>query len=273
MSDLVKISMVNGIADIRLNRADKYNALSPEMFQAVVAAGESVATNRSVRAAVLSGEGKGFCAGLDFGTFSRVTSDGKNILEESTDGTYPNLFQKAAYIWKQIPVPVIAAIHGSAFGGGFQIALGADIRLAAPDARFSIMELRWGLVPDMAASQTLRDLVRLDVVKELLFTGRIFDASEAQRLGLITRICDDPLNEALRLAADIANKSPDAVIAAKYLLETTWHGNPPEAFRLEETLQKSLLGSPNQVESMKANFEKRMPDFQDPAHATPGRND
>jgi enoyl-CoA hydratase/carnithine racemase len=265
MSELVTISMENGVADVRLNRPDKYNALSPEMFEAVVAAGESVAANRSVRAVVLSGEGKGFCAGLDFETFNQVESGGKNVLEEkTTEKTYPNPFQNAAYVWKQLPIPVIAALHGSAFGGGMQIALGADIRLASPDTRLSIMEVKWGLVPDMAVSQTLRDLVRIDVAKELIFTGRIIGAEEAQQLGLITRISDDPHAEALKMANGISRKSPDAILAGKRLLETTWHGNPMDAFKLEEALQISLLGSPNQVEAMKANFEKRAPNFQDP---------
>lgn len=264
MPDLVTISIKNRIADVRLNRPDRYNALSPEMFEAIVKAGKSIEVNRSIRAVVLSGVGKGFCAGLDFEEFRQMKSSGKNMLEEKTDGTYPNLFQKAAYVWKQLPVPVIAALHGSALGGGMQIALGADIRLASPEVRLSIREIQWGLIPDMSASQTLRDLVRLDVAKELVFTGRIIGAEEALRLGLITRICDDPLAEALKMAGEIAQKSPNAIIAGKRLLETAWHGNSETGFRVEEELQISLLGSPNQVEAIQANLEKRMPDFQDP---------
>lgn len=264
MSDLVKITTENGVADVRLNRPDKYNSLSPEMFEAVVAAGESIANNRSVRAVVLSGEGKGFCAGLDFGTFTKVESGGNSVLSEKTDGSYPNPFQNAAYIWKTLPVPVIAAIHGSAFGGGIQIALGADIRLATPDARLCVMEVNWGLIPDMAASQTLRDLVSIDVAKELVLTGRVVSGEEAKQIGLVTRICDDPLAEALKMANEIAQKSPDSIIAGKRLLETAWHNSPEEGLKLEEELQKSLLGSPNQVEAMKANFEKRAPNFQNP---------
>jgi len=264
MPDLVTISIESAVADVRLNRPDKYNALSPEMFEAIVAAGESIAVNRSVRAVVLSGEGKGFCAGLDFETFSQIKSDGLNLFEEKTAGAYPNPFQNAAYVWKRLPVPVIASLHGSAFGAGMQIALGADIRLASPDARLAIMEVKWGLVPDMAATQTLRDLVRLDVAKELLFTGRIVDAAEAHHLGLITRVCDAPLVEALKMANEIAQKSPDAILAGKSLLEKAWHSHPEDGLRLEEKLQKSLLGSPNQVEAIKANFEKRAPQFQDP---------
>lgn len=264
MPDLVRITIENRVAHVVLNRPDKYNSLSPEMFEAIVAAGESIAGNRSVRAVVLSGEGKGFCAGLDFETITKIESSGKKVLSEKTDGVYPNPFQNAAYIWKTLRIPVIAAIHGSAFGGGLQIALGADIRLARPDARFSVMEVKWGLVPDMAISQTFRDLVSMDVAKDLTLTGRIVNGEEAQKLGLVTRICDNPLADALKMAKDIAKKSPDSIIAGKRLIETTWHSSPEEGLRLEEQLQKSLLGSTNQVEAMKANFEKRVPEFQDP---------
>jgi enoyl-CoA hydratase/carnithine racemase len=263
MSDLVKITIEGGVADVRLNRPDRYNSLSPEMFEAVVTAGQSIDANRSVRAVVLSGEGKGFCAGLDFETFTKVQSSGNSVLAEKTDGTYPNPFQNAAYVWKKLRVPVIAAIHGSAFGGGIQIALGADVRLARADARLCIMEVNWGLIPDMAASQTLRGLVGIDVAKELIWTGRVLSGEEAQKLGLVTRICDDPLAEALKMAKGIAQKSPDAIIAGKRLIETAWLNPPEVGLKLEEELQKSLLGSPNQVEAMKANFEKRPPDFLD----------
>ncbi len=264
MSNLVKISIKNGVADVRLNRPDKYNSLSPEMFEAIVATGESIGADKSIRAVVLSGEGKGFCAGLDFGTFTKVESGGNSVLAEKTDGTYPNPFQNAAYIWKTLKIPVIAAIHGSAFGGGIQIALGADIRLATPDAKLSIMEVKWGLIPDMAASQTLRDIVSIDVAKELILTGRVLSGEEAQKLGIVTRVCKDPLSEALKMAEEMAQKSPDSIIAGKQLLETAWHGSLEDGLKLEEELQKSLLGSPNQIEAMKANFEKRAPNFKDP---------
>jgi enoyl-CoA hydratase/carnithine racemase len=166
-------------------------------------------------------------------------------------------------IWKQVPVPVIAAIHGVAYGGGLQIAMGADIRLAAPDARFSVMEIKWGLVPDMSGTQTLRDLVRLDVAKELTFTGRIVEASEALDLGLVTRIAEDPLTEAREMAAAIAAKNPDAIAAAKKLLETSWRGSRKEGLELEESLQRSIIATPNQLEAAAANFEKRAPNFSD----------
>jgi enoyl-CoA hydratase/carnithine racemase len=263
MADLVTITVQDHVADVRLNRPDKYNALNPEMFKAIIAAGKSVAQDRTVRAVVLSGEGRGFCAGLDFeGFVSMGKGGGIGLLEPSKDGP-ANAAQMTGYVWKQVPVPVIAAIHGVAFGGGLQIALGADIRFATPDARFSVMEITWGIIPDMSGTQTLRDLVRLDVAKELTFTGRIVEAPEAAQLGLVTRVCDDPLAEAHALAREIVDRSPHAVAAAKQLLETAWRSSTEEGLKLEEKLQLSLMGTPNQIEAATAKFEKRPPKFTD----------
>jgi enoyl-CoA hydratase/carnithine racemase len=164
-----------------------------------------------------------------------------------------------------MPVPVICALHGVAFGGGLQVALGADIRLAAPNARLSVMEIKWGLVPDMSLTQTLRDLVRLDVAKELTFTGRIVGAEEARELGLVTRVVDEPLALALEMAREIAGKSPDAIRYGKKLLEESWHADPATGLGLEASLQSELIGSPNQLEAVKANFEERPPKFADSA--------
>jgi enoyl-CoA hydratase/carnithine racemase len=250
------------VADVRLNRPEKYNALSPQMFKAIIEAGKAVAKDTSIRAVVLSGEGRGFCAGLDFEGFVEMGKGSFNILEKMEGGP-ANTAQMTGYVWKQVPVPVIAAVHGVAFGGGLQIALGADIRLAAPGTRFSVMEITWGIIPDMSITQTLRDLARLDVAKELTFTGRIVEAEEAARLGLITRVCADPLAEAHKLAAEIINRNPYAVAAAKKLLETAWHSSAAEGLRLEESLQRTLIGTPNQIEAATANFEKRLPKFAD----------
>ena len=270
MSDLVTIDINNYIADVRLNRPDKYNALSPEMFQAIIHAGETVKRDKLIRAVVLSGNGKGFCAGLDFTSFQKMAS-GSDAFSEQESGnllTKPadapgNSAQYVGYVWKQMPVPVIAALHGVSFGGGLQIALGADIRLASPDAKFSVMEIKWGLIPDMSGTQTLKDLVRLDVAKELTFTGRVVEAEEAAKLGLVTRICDDPLKEAMEMAEVIAGKSPDAIASGKKLMETNWHASIEEGFKLEETLQVALISSPNQVEAVMSNLENRSPDFKD----------
>lgn len=268
MTDLVTIDINQGVADVRLNRVDKYNALSPDMFAAIIAAGESLADNREVRAVVLSGNGRGFCAGLDMGSFQGMAGGGSGASGGTggllkRDERPENHAQRPAYVWKRLPMPVIAAIHGVAFGGGCQIALGADIRFAAADARLSVMEIKWGLVPDMSLTQTLRDLVPLDVAKELTFTGRILSGDQAHALGLVTHVVEDPLAAALELAREIAGKSPDAIRAGKKLLEESWRADERTGLELESTLQTQLIGSPNQVEAVKANFENRAPQFAD----------
>jgi enoyl-CoA hydratase/carnithine racemase len=267
MTELVTIDVQDHVADVRLNRVDKYNALSPDMFQAIIAAGESLAERRDVRAVVLSGNGRGFCAGLDMGSFQGMAGGSRGgggtgaLLER---GELPeNHAQRPAYVWKRLPMPVITAIHGVAYGGGCQIALGADIRFAAPTAKLSVMEIKWGLVPDMSLTQTLRDLVPLDVAKELTFTGRILSGEEAKALGLVTHVVDDPLEAAMALAREIAGKSPDAIRAGKRLLEASWRADERTGLELESKLQIELIGSPNQVEAVKANFENRAPVFKD----------
>jgi len=267
MSDLVSISIDDHVADVRLNRPEKYNALSQGMFEAIVGAVDSLSRNKTVRAVVLSGEGRGFCAGLDFERFGEMASGsvkGGLNLSDRLEGKITNGAQYICYGWKQLPVPVIAAVHGVAFGGGFQIALGADIRLATPDSKFSVMEIKWGLIPDMSASQTLRDLVPIDVAKELVYTGKIISGQEASDLGLVTRVCEDPLSEALKLAREIAGKSPHAIRAAKRLLNEAWHGDDSKGMLLESQLEVTLISSPNQAEAVKANFEDRPPQFEDP---------
>lgn len=268
MSDLVTIETKAGIADVRLNRPDKYNALSSDMFKAIIEAGESLAEARDVRAVVLSGNGRGFCAGLDMASFQGMaeTEEGAAGVTASllsrTDSP-ENYAQRPAYVWKTLPMPVIAAIHGVAYGGGCQIALGADVRFAAPDAKMSVMEIKWGMVPDMSLTQTLRDVVPLDVAKELAFSGRIVSGTEAKELGLVTHVVSDPLAAAMSLAEEIAQKSPDAVRANKRLFEESWHADARTGLELEASLQTALIGSPNQVEAIMANFEKRPPEFKD----------
>lgn len=264
MSELVTIEIENGIADVRLNRPDKYNALSPEMFKAIIDAGETLAKNKEVRAVVLSGNGRGFCAGLDMGSFQNMTenkeSSTSSIMERTAEQP-ENFAQRPALVWKRMPVPVIAALHGVSFGGGCQIALGADIRFAAPDMKMSVMEIKWGLIPDMSITQTLRDIVPLDIAKELTFTGRIMNGQEAKDYGLVTHVAEDPYAAAMELAKEIAGKNPDAIRSGKHLLETTWHGEERASLELEESLQRALIGSDNQVEAIKANFENRAPQF------------
>jgi enoyl-CoA hydratase/carnithine racemase len=262
MQDRVTVSLSQGVADVRLNRPEKMNALDSAMFEALVATGRGLRSERGLRAVVLSGEGRAFCAGLDVASFGGG-GGGRSLLERS--GPSPaNFAQSAAWVWAELPVPVIAAVHGVAYGGGLQIALAADIRFVAPDARLSVMEVKWGLIPDMTGSQTLRRLVRLDVAKELTYTGRVISGTEAAALGLATHVSDTPREAALELAREIASKSPTAIRAGKQLLDASGLVDLETGMRLEESLQKSMFGSPNQVESVRANLEKREPRFKDP---------
>jgi enoyl-CoA hydratase/carnithine racemase len=265
MTELVKITIEQHVADVRLNRPEKYNALNPDMFKAIIEAGQTIARDTTVRAVVLSGEGRGFCAGLDFEGFIQMSggkADGIDFLQR-VPGQIANYAQLPGMIWKQVPVPVIVALHGVAYGGGLQIALGGDIRLAAPGTRLSVMEMKWGLIPDMSATQTLRDLVRIDVAKELTFSGRVVEADEAAQLGLVTRVCENPLAAARQMAAELASKSPHAIVAAKQLFEKAWHATAEQGLQMEASLQRTLIGTPNQIEAATANFEKREPRFAD----------
>ena len=265
MSELVTVEVNDGVADVRLNRPEKYNALSPEMFKAIIDAGERLAEARDVRAVVLSGNGRGFCAGLDMkslqGLVDPELSQTGALL--SRGERVENFAQRPAYVWKKLPVPTIAAMHGVAYGGGCQIALGADIRFAAPDAKISVLEIKWGLIPDMSITQTLRDVVPMDVAKELTFTGRVLNGEQARQAGLVTHVADDPHASAMELAREIAGKSPEAVRAGKKLFETSWHADERTGLELESALQESLIGTPNQTEAVRANFENRAPDFKD----------
>jgi enoyl-CoA hydratase/carnithine racemase len=266
-AERVTVAIKDGVADVRLNRPDKLNALDQAMFDALVETSGKLAADPSVRAVVLSGEGRGFCAGLDFTSFQAMASDGTRgrvtQLGDRSAGRITNHGQQAAYGWTEMPVPVIAAIHGVALGGGFQIALGADLRIVSPDAQLSVLEIRWGLVPDMTGTFMLRQLVGLETAKELTFTGRMVSGEEAVKLGLATRVSEDPREEALMLAAQIAASNPDAIRAAKRLLNQSGRV-PLERQLLDESREMgALIGSPNQVEAVAAYFEKRPPVFAD----------
>src|SRR5690242_2154165 len=269
MEQRVSISVTDGIADVRLVRGDKMNALDAAMFEALVAATERLGKESGVRAVVLSGEGRAFCAGLDMGRFAAMKESGGHGVPgaESRDLTrrthgLANFAQQAVWGWRQLPVPVIAAIHGVAFGGGFQLALGADLRFVAPDARMSIMEIKWGLVPDMAGTPILASLVRGDILRELTYTGRIFSAQEAMSYGLATRVCEDPLAAAFEVAGEIASKSPEAIRAAKRMLNNLAI-DPGPALLAESAEQMKSMGEANQREAVRANMEKRAPRFAD----------
>ncbi|HTQ21569.1 crotonase/enoyl-CoA hydratase family protein [Mycobacterium sp.] len=264
--DRVRVRIAdNGVATATMVRADKHNALDQAMFEALVDAAEQLAGDASVRAVVLHGEGKSFCSGLDVASFMGGEG-GTGVLLVRDEDRPANLAQRVAYDWSLVPAPVIAAIHGNCFGGGLQIALGADIRIAAPDAKLSIMEIKWGLVPDMAITQTLPRLLPIDVAKELTFTGRIVSGSEGCELGLVTRTAADPLSAALALADEIALKSPDAIRAAKCLYNGTWTSNDPAtALARESVLQTGLIGTPNQIAAVVAGMSGERPVFANPA--------
>jgi enoyl-CoA hydratase/carnithine racemase len=262
----VSCTVAGGVADVRLDRPAKLNALDRAMFAALIRTGRDLAGDPRVRAVVLSGNGNGFCAGLDLTEFRAMAGGNREpvrVDDDDYDGPAQATGQRAAHVWAELPVPVIAAVHGVAFGGGLQIALGADIRLVAPDARLSVMEIRWGLIPDMTGTQLLPELVGRDVAKELTFTGRVVSGEEAARLGLATRAEPDPRAAALALAAEIAGKSPDAVRRAKTLLDLAGRTGLTEGFTAEQTAIRALIGSPNQVEAVRANLENRDPDFTD----------
>jgi enoyl-CoA hydratase/carnithine racemase len=275
VEDRIQVAMNGGVADVRLVRTDKMNALDDAMFSALVETGERLKADKSVRAVVLSGEGRAFCAGLDMGNFGKMasgerrggeSSSGGNLVTDQRTAAGSNRAQHAVMVWREIPVPVVAAVHGVAFGGGFQLALGADLRFVAPDARMSVMEIKWGLVPDMAGTVLLRGLVRDDIGRELTFSGRQFTGEEAFQLGLATRVCADPRAEALAWAADVATKNPHAIRAGKRLLDLMLAGADQHALlKAESEEQVALIGSPNQVEAVMSNMQKRAPVFADAA--------
>jgi enoyl-CoA hydratase/carnithine racemase len=241
------------------------------MFQGLADVGEQLKTEAGVRAVVLSGEGSSFCAGLDFASFQTMADGTRPSPDDDTspgamkDGRITHLGQQVCWVWQEIPVPVIAAVHGHALGGGMQIALGADIRLVHPETQMSLREVHWGLVPDMTGTFMLGSLVRADVAKELVFTARVFDGREALALGLATRLSETPHDAAMSIAREIADRSPDAVRGAKALLNGLFNQGAAQQFAEERRVIGSLVGRPNQIEAVMANFEKRPAAFTDPS--------
>ncbi|TGX53360.1 crotonase/enoyl-CoA hydratase family protein [Sphingomonas gei] len=254
----VTIAIEDHVADVRLARPDKLNALDPAMFAALIDTIAQLADIKGLRCVVLSGEGRGFCAGLDMASMAGAGS-GVDLTARSHG--LANDFQQVAWGWRTLPVPVIAAVHGVTFGGGLQIASGADIRIAAPDSRLSVMELKWGIVPDMAGFALWQGSVRDDVLRELVYTAREFDAEQAQTLGFVTRIAADPHAEAMAVARAIAGRNPDAIRAAKRLANL--QADAGTVLLEESREQAALLRSPNQIEAVMANLQKRAPSFTD----------
>ena len=261
-NERILVSQDEGIAHVRLSRPDKMNALDPAMFDAIIAAGDLLRSAPGVRCVVLSGEGRAFCAGLDTASFATV-GQGATPITERTHGN-ANRFQEVAMTWRKCPVPVIAALHGVCFGGGMQIASGADIRIAAPDTRLAIMEMKWGLVPDMGGFALWRGLVRRDVLRELVFTNREVRGEEAQALGLVTELAADPLAAAQALAREIASRNPDAVRAAKRLADAMFEQGEDALLLAESEEQGRIMRQPNQVEAVMAGMAGRAPVFRDP---------
>jgi enoyl-CoA hydratase/carnithine racemase len=275
-NDRVTVTISDGIADVRLDRADKRNALDPPMFDAIAKAGHDLVTNREIRAVVLSGNGNSFCAGLDFGSFQSMADSGKNGdgSKASTNssenagamqpGAITHLAQEICWVWQEVPVPVVAALQGHALGGGMQLALGADIRVAHGETQFAMREVHWGLIPDMTGTLMLSRLVRDDVAKDLVFSARIISGVEAHALGVVTRVSDTPFETAMQIAREIADRSPDAVRGAKALINRLSNAGAAEHFAEERRIIYSLIGKPNQVEAVMSNFEKRPAKFRPP---------
>lgn len=257
----VSTEIKDHIAHVTLTRGDKMNAVDPQMAEAIVAAGQSL-MEADIRAVVLSGEGKSFCAGLDVMSFAQLAAqDPEGVVMPRTHGN-TNLFQEVAMVWHRLPVPVIAALHGAVFGAGFQLALGADIRVASPETRLAAMEMKWGLIPDMGGMVLLPRLVRSDVIRQLTYTAEPVDAAQAERWGLITELADYPQARAMELATQIAGKSPSAIRAAKRLIGFATSGaGEDEVLLAESREQADLIGKPHQMEVIAANMAKRAPKF------------
>jgi enoyl-CoA hydratase/carnithine racemase len=261
----VSVKLVDGIADVRLTRPDKRNALDPAMMEQITAAGEQVKAMPGARAVVLSGEGASFCAGLDLGSMRSLAGDGPRrdarAVSEIPEGEITHRGQKMCWVWQELSIPVVAAVHGHALGGGFQLALGADFRIVHPDTQLSLREVYWGLVPDMTGSLTLARLARADVLKDLMFSARIFDGREALELGVATYVSETPLKDAEALARGYAERSPAAVRAAKALANNLLYGDAAGQFAAERRLIHGLAGTAEQAEAVRAHFEQRPPAF------------
>ncbi|MEM7432416.1 MAG: crotonase/enoyl-CoA hydratase family protein [Pseudomonadota bacterium] len=264
MTDPVELDIQDHIAVVSLNRPDKFNALNMDVFRALIESGDEIIANRSVRAVVLKGNGENFCAGIDVSIFSsgELGDPTPHLLPQQ--GSIANFFQRSAYVWREVPVPVIGALHGIVYGGGLQIALGADLRYCTPASQFSIMEIKWGLIPDMSITTTLARQMPADKLRELAFTGRVFDGKEAAELGVVTEVVEDAAAKAAEIAANIAGRSPDAIRAMKQLFGQAEDLDAAAALRLEAELQASVMGQPNQIEAVMANMERRAPKFSDP---------
>jgi enoyl-CoA hydratase/carnithine racemase len=268
MQDRVTITMLeDGIADVRLIRSDKMNALDPAMFSGLTEAIDQLKETPGLRVVVLSGDGPAFCAGLDLSSLGKSNdkSDGDKTRRGLTPRTkgVSNDPQYVAYGWREIPVPVIVAAHGVAFGGGLQLMSGADVKFIHPDTRCAVMEMKWGLVPDMAGFPLWRENVRGDVLRELTYTNREFSGREAVAFGFATHVSETPREDAMALAKIIALKNPQAIRGAKRLFAVQSHSTDAELLQAESIEQDGVIRKPNQIEAVKASMDKRKPVFVD----------
>lgn len=251
----------NGVAEIALNRPDKMNAIVWDMVREMIDAAKTLGADPATRAIVLRGEGRAFCAGLDKSSFGKMvetgqsSSSGADLLARNHG--IANLPQYAGLVWRECPVPVIAALQGVCIGGGLQIAMGADIRIASPDCRLSILEMKWGLVPDMSGMVTFPRSIRGDVLRRLIYTNEMLSGEPAQQAGLVTEIAEDPLARARALAAEIASKSPSAMRSVKALINAAEENDPAEVLLDESRRQIEAIGSPDQIETVMAALEGR----------------
>ncbi|CAI8197699.1 MAG: crotonase/enoyl-CoA hydratase family protein [Planktomarina sp.] len=258
------LQMIDGLAIVTLNRPSKKNALSKILFEELFDVGTQLQKKERLRAVILTGAGNNFCAGIDLNFLQTLLPRMEEVQDQMCNppvGEDANWFQRPCYIWRLLQVPVIAAIDGICIGAGLQLALSADIRLASPTTRMSIMESKWGLIPDMGITQVLPQLMRADQAKELMMTGRMLDATASERVGLITRIVADPLSAAKDLAKEIMGLSPEAVNGSKVLIDKTWNLSPGLGLAVEAQMQSKIIGTPNQIESVVARLEKRSANF------------
>lgn len=251
LQNRVDIDITNDIAFVTLNRADKHNALDLSMFKAIDATIRSLRKNRQIRAVIVQGRGEDFCTGLDINSVMGGSKTILSLLAKWWPGK-ANLAQRVSCHWRKIPVPVIMAIQGRCWGGGMQIALGGDFRIVSENSSYSIMETKWGLIPDMAGSLGLRELVAKDVAYKLTMTADVISAQTALVYGLVTEISDNPLQSAMKLASAISSRSPDAVAAVKTLYGRTWRAVSWKMLARESFYQiKILLGKNQKIATLK----------------------
>jgi enoyl-CoA hydratase/carnithine racemase len=258
----VRTEIKDHIAHVALTRAEKMNGIDIEMAEALVAAGQALVADESIRAVVMSGEGRAFCAGLDVQSFAVLAAGDPEARVMPREYGNTNLFQELVMVWRRVPVPVIAALHGVVYGAGFQLALGADIRICHPETQLAVMEMKWGLVPDMGGMVLMPQLTRSDVIRRMTYTAEPVAAQQALDWGLVSELSDTPLEAAQALAGVIAGKSPSAIRTAKRLIELAESGAGEDAVLLAESREQTdLIGKPHQMEVIAANMQKRAPKF------------